>query len=62
MERDRRAILRQIPILRETVCSFTVKRMRVAAAVRMYVTKLLDVSLKEPAIRGYYHDKIWICD
>ena len=56
-DRDRRALLRQIPILRKECGSFTVKRMRVAAGIRANVCDETIRRVLHSADYGYYHSR-----
>lgn len=56
-ERDHRAIIREIPKLRESVGSFTVKKIRVAAGIRLDVSDETVRRVLKSAGYRYYHSR-----
>ena len=56
-DRDKRAILRQVPILRETVGSFTTKRLRVTAGIGNQVCDKTIRRVLRSAGYGFYHSR-----
>ena len=56
-DRDRRSLLRQVPLLREAVGSFTTKRLRVAAGIDVNVCDETVRRVLRQAGYRYYHSR-----